>query len=321
MSRCRFVPAILAALLTSCSPAGDHPLPGTLERHRIELVADATETVVEMPVNEGDRIRRGTLVLVQDDAITVSQLEQARALVEAAKARLDEARNGPRATTIRAAMARRDGARSLRNDAVRERDRLLGLVSRNLVSRSEVDRQSAAAANAEAALRAAEAELKELEQGTRPEEIDQARRALEQAQAQLAELQTTRSRLELRAPRDVIVDALPYRIGEKPQRGATVAVLLEAGAPFARIHVPEPMRAGVHVGDPATIRIDGVAGTFKGRVRYVSSEAEFTPYYALTEGDRVRLAYRVEVDVEGDPARELPAGLPLEVVLGAGGTP
>lgn len=318
MSRCRSAPALLAALLTSCTPAGDHTLPGTLERHRLELVADATEAIVEMPVAEGDRVKRGTLLLAQDDAITAAQLEQARAQVEQARARLDEARNGPRATTIHAAIARRDGARSLRDDAVRERDRLRSLVTRNLVSRAAVDQQAAVAANAEASLRAAEAELKELQQGTRPEEIDQAVRSLEQAQAQLDEMQTTKSRLEVRAPRDVIVDALPYRVGEKPQKGATVAVLLETGAPFARIHVPEPMRPGVKVGEPATIRIDGVPGTFNGHVRYVSSEAEFTPYYALTKGDRVRLAYRVEVLVDGDKALDLPAGLPLEVTLQEG---
>lgn len=319
MSRRRFAAALLIPLLTSCTPADDPSLPGTLERHRLELAADATETIVELAVKEGDRVARGALLLVQDDAISVAQLAQARAQVAAAEATLTEQRNGPRPTTIRAAVARRDGARSLRNEAVRERDRLLQLASRHLVSRAEADRQTAVAANAEASLREAEAGLRELQEGTRPEQIDQAERSLEQARARLAELQTTQSRLELRAPTDVIVDALPYRVGEKPQRGATVAVLLEAGAPFARIHVPEPGRAAVHVGDAATIRIDGVAGSFKGQVRYVSSEAEFTPYYALTAGDRVRLAYRVEVLVEGDTARDLPAGLPLEVTLASGG--
>ncbi|MEZ5564636.1 MAG: HlyD family efflux transporter periplasmic adaptor subunit [Gammaproteobacteria bacterium] len=222
---------------------------------------------------------------------------------------------------MRAAVARRDGARSVRNDAVRERDRLLALVSRNLVSRAEADRQTAVAANAEASLGAAEAELRELQEGTRPEQIERARQTLEQASARLKEQQTTQSRLELRAPRDVIVDALPYRVGEKPVRGATVAVLLETGAPFARVYVPEPIRATVRVGDPATIRIDGVSGTFNGHIRYLATDAEFTPYYALNKGDRVRLVYRAEVVIDGDDALELPAGLPLDVILQSPGAP
>ncbi|MGH7337050.1 MAG: hypothetical protein ACREI7_05705, partial [Myxococcota bacterium] len=41
----------------------------------------------------------------------------------------------------------------------------------------------------------------------------------------------------------------------------------------------------------------------------------FTPYYALTERDRGRLTYVAKVDLEGEAARALPTGLPLEVEL------
>ena len=63
-------------------------------------------------------------------------------------------------------------------------------------------------------------------------------------------------------------------------------------------------------GDTLTVRIDG-AGTFDGTVRWVSADASFTPYFALTEHDRSRLAYLAEVDVPG--AAGLPSGVPLEV--------
>ena len=52
-----------------------------------------------------------------------------------------------------------------------------------------------------------------------------------------------------------------------------------------------------------------------GRVRTVSQEAAFTPYYALTERDRSRLTYVAKIDLEGEAARALPTGLPLEVEL------
>jgi HlyD family secretion protein len=50
-------------------------------------------------------------------------------------------------------------------------------------------------------------------------------------------------------------------------------------------------------------------------VRTVSQDAAFTPYYALTERDRGRLAYVAKIDLEGEAARELPTGLPLEAAL------
>ena len=73
---------------------------------------------------------------------------------------------------------------------------------------------------------AAREELLALERGTRSEVLDQAQAALAAATAQLAELEISRGRLDLTAPRDGIVDALPYKLGERPPAGAPVAVML-----------------------------------------------------------------------------------------------
>ena len=63
------------------------------------------------------------------------------------------------------------------------------------------------------------------------------------------------------------------------------------------MHVPEPIRAQVKIGTPATLRVDGIERTFKGQVRFIASEAEFTPYYSLTAADRSRLSFLAEVVV------------------------
>jgi len=274
------VPLALTLAVAACSRHDENALPGTLERDRVELVADADEFIVTLPFPEGATVKAGDVIVVQDRSISTAELDAARAQLAEAEARLEELSNGPRATTIRAAVARRDQARVLRDQAVRERDRLLELVSRNLVSQSEADRQVSTA-------RAADDSLREAEE-------------------------------EVRAPLDATLDALPWHVGEKPPRGATVAVLLANTTPYARIHVPEPMRARVKTGTPATIRVDGVDQEFRGQVRFVSSEAEFTPYYALTAADRSRLSFRAEVAFDGSDASELPSGLPLDVTLDLG---
>ena len=69
--------------------------------------------------------------------------------------------------------------------------------------------------------------------------------------------------------------------------------------------------ARVVPGEVLKVRIDGVEHAFDGRVRWVSADSSFTPYFALTEHDRSRLSYLAEVDLEG--VEDLPSGLPLEV--------
>jgi HlyD family secretion protein len=301
--------------LAGCTRHDAEFLPGTLERDRVELVADANETIVSLPFAEGATVKAGDVIVVQDRALSAAEVDAARAQLAEAEARADELKNGPLPTTIRAAAARRDAARAQRDDAVRERDRLLGLVSRSLVSKSEADRQVAAADAAEADLHEAEADLRELQQGTRVEQLAQARQAADSARANLAGLETTSSRLEVRAPIDATIDALPFHRGEKPVKGATVAVLLATTTPYARIHVPEQLRARVKSGTPATLRVDGVEREYRGQVRFVASEAEFTPYYALTAADRSKLSFLAEVVFDEAEAASLPSGIPVDVKL------
>jgi HlyD family secretion protein len=307
-----------AALLGGCARHDANLLPGTVERDRVELVAEADEFIAALPLAEGSAVKAGDVIVVQDRSLANSDLEAARSQLAEAESRVEELVNGPRSTTIRAAVARRDTARVLRDQAVRERNRLLDLVTRSLVSQSEADKQVSAANAAESELREAEADLRELQEGTRSEQVKQARQAAETARANLAALQTTSARLEVRAPVDATIDALPYRVGEKPGKGATVAVLLAATAPYARIHVPEAIRARVKTGTPATIHVDGVERVFRGQVRFVASEAEFTPYYALTAADRSKLSFRAEVAFDEPEAVSLPSGIPVDVSLELG---
>jgi len=318
MNPSRLLLVSLLLTLAACARHDESTLPGTVERDRIELAADANEFIVALPLSEGARVKPGDVVVVQDRSLTASEVDAARAQLAEAEARVEELKNGPRPTAIRAAVARRDAARAQRDDAVRERDRLLDLVKRSLVSQSDADRQVAVAHTAESNLREAEEDLRELQEGTRAEELAQARKAADSARANLAGLETTSSRLEVRAPLDATIDALPYNVGEKPARGATVAVLLKATAPFVRIHVPEPLRARVKVGTTAIIRVDGVDKQYKGQVRFISSEAEFTPYYALTAADRSKLSFRAEVAFDETDATGLEAGLPVDVDLEIG---
>jgi HlyD family secretion protein len=304
-----------ALLLTACVRHDESTLPGTLERDRVELVADANEAIVALPFAEGATVKVGDVVVVQDRELSASELDAARADLAGAEARVEELKNGPRSTTIRAAVARRDAARVRRDDAVRERDRLLDLVARSLVSESEADRQSAVAEAAEATLLEAEADLRELQEGTRAEQLAQAREAADQARARLQGLETTSARLEVRSPIAGTIDSLPFHLGEKPAQGATVAILLASTAPYARIHVPEPIRSRAKISTQATIAVDGITRTFKGQVRFIASEAEFTPYYSLTAADRSRLSFLAEVVIDDSEAAALPSGVPVEVTL------
>lgn len=296
--------------MTGCSSTDEPIAVGTLERDRIELSATFSEPITRHFVGEGDHVAADALIAAQSDARIRAQLDGAHAERDRIAARLAELTRGPRQELIREAVARLDRARALQRDAELELDRIENLGDKGFASVAQVDQLKAQRDSAVASVAESQASLDSMLAGTTSEELDQARHALAATQAQVTQIEANIARLTHRAPTDSLVESLPYEVGEIPPIGAPVAVLLRAGAPYARVYVPEALRASVKPGDETQIHIDGIERGFTGRVRFISSEASFTPYFALTRYDRGRLVYVAEIDLID--ADDLPAGVPLE---------
>lgn len=308
--------AVAMACLAAVACGGDgEVLLGTLERDRVELVAEAREPIVEVAVREGDAVTEDQLLLRLDTTAIDAELAEARSRAAQAERRLAELVAGARSEQVRAARANLAGAVARAEAESKEFDRIEKLVADAMLPANALDRQRALKDGAAADERAARERLLELEHGTRVEVIDQAAAALAAARAQVAGFELSLARHTVRAPRAGVIDALPYELGERPPAGAPVAVLLAAGQPYARVYIPETRRAGVAAGDAATVRIDGTDRDWRAEVRYVSSEAAFTPYYALNERDRGRLSFLAEIVLTEPEAASLPTGIPVETRL------
>jgi HlyD family secretion protein len=305
---------VLAAGGCELDPAVDHAV-GTLERDRIELRGDSDEPLVALPVTEGDRVAAGDVVAVQDDRLARADLEAAEARAAAAGAALEEAVAGARRERVRAVRARLEGARSDLVVAEAALRRIRDLAARGFAAADRVDELEGAAERARAARDALAAELDELLAGTRSEIVTRLRDEARAAQQAVFRAALAVERTRLTAPVPGIVEVLPFEVGERPPRGATVAALLADGRLYARVFVPEPLRAGLEVGDAATVRVEGEAGTRAGRVHWIAAEAAYTPFYALTQQDASRLAWAAEIDVL-EPAG-LSVGVPVSVTFPA----
>jgi HlyD family secretion protein len=309
--------ALMMSLLAMATGACHHPPPqalGTLEYDRITLPSPAAERIVAIDVREGQRVRAGQVLLRLESDRAQSQFEAARAQSRQQAASVAELRAGPRQEAIAQARAQLAAAQAQARDARAYYARLQPLGRRQLVAAADVDRARAAAGNADAQVRAATAALDELEHGTRREELAQGEAAFAASQAQAAVQKVTLGKLAVTAPRDGLVDSLPYRLGDQAPVGAPLALLLVGDAPYARIYIPEQQRAGVHVGDRVRVHVDGRTQVLTGRVRMLRSEPSFTPYYALSGADAARLSYLAEVALGADAA-QLPPGLPVQVDL------
>jgi len=318
MTRNTVAATIVATLVVcACEPQGNHRrLVGQMESDRIEITAEVSEPIVERAVVEGQAVVAGQLLLRQDTTRIEARIAAATAGRDQAQARLDELVRGPRQEQITAARANVDGARRELDYRETELKRADDLLARNLAAPELRDRARIARDNARASLESLEAKLAELLSGTTVEELRQAEAQLQGLEAQLSSLEIDRQRHSSLAPVAGVVDSLLFEPGERPAVGQPVAILLSGQQPYARIYVPEALRASVTPGAEVVVHVDGWQGALSGVVRWVSSEAAFTPYFALTEDDRGRLSYAAKVDIRG-ATRRVPDGVPVEVELPA----
>ena len=309
-----FFPLLISIILVGCLQQTAPSALGALQRDRVVLTATAGEIILEQPIREGTPVHVGDLLVRLDDSLQQAIVDQAEAETARAAAYLEQLRNGPRREEIAAAGARVISGEALLKNAELTLERTRTLQSTKALGQADLDQAVARHATEHASLLVARDELRLLVNGTRPEELKQAEAELKAAQAHLQQQRTLLKEYHVTATREGWLDSLPWNVGERVSKGSPVAITLASNTPYARVYIPEPYRAQIKVGDTLTVRVDGVEEHWPGTVRWIATEASFTPYYALNAEERTRLMYLAEVQLP-ETADDLPSGLPAQVEL------
>ncbi len=312
------IPLILAAMLPAvldrCSASDTSVALGVLARDRVALTATASEIIVDLPVAEGSVVMAGDTLVQLDPTLQTAKLNLAQAELEKAKATLLKLQVGPREEEIAIAQAKVAGATARLADAEAIYERNARLVENSVVTEAQVANDLALRDSARAELVGAQETLKELQNGTRPEDLAVAEANVRAAEASVDAEQTILEDLTVVATRDGVLDSLPWNLGERVTTGSPVAVLVTGQTPYARVYVPEPHRVNLKPGDTLEVNVDGLDDPLEGVVRWISDDASFTPYYGLNQDDRTRLVYLAEIDLPS-ASPDLPAGVPVQVPM------
>lgn len=168
--------------------------------HKIAVGAKVMGRVAWIGVEKGDRVQAGQVLVRLEDQEFRAQVNQAKANLAAAQARLDQLRAGSRPQEKlkdRAAVAQADA--NLKN-AEAEYDRAARLYPAGIISKAELDRAVAQRDAARASLEAARQSSKMTDIGPRAEEISAAAAQVKQTQAALDYANTQLEATEIKAP-------------------------------------------------------------------------------------------------------------------------
>ncbi len=288
---------------------------GTLEWDRVNGRAMVSEVITDVYVEEGVLVEPGTPLLKLDDRKIRAEIDILKGQLQQSEWSLQERIAGPRPQTIAEERARVESAKATVTNAQQVYKRRKELFSRNQVSKEDFDWAKKDYLNALAGLKEHNEALDELLAGTRIEQVEQSRAQVAALNSQLVQLNLKMADYIITSARKGRVDSLPFKLGDRPPANTVVVTLLSGERPWARVYVPEPFRSKMRPGQTYTIMVDGQDAPYPARLRTISSEASFTPYYALTEKDRSRLAYVAELDLLDEQSSLLTAGTPVQLLL------
>jgi HlyD family secretion protein len=300
--------------LTSCGESNKPQALGTLERDRIVLKATAAEIIIATPIREGTWVKKGDLLIQLDDTQARNNVKKAEARLSNLIANQTKLRHGARAEDIAASRAQLEGAEAQIVQANANFNRIAHLTKEKMASQAELDKARSTRDTAQADIKRTTQTLLALTNGTRPEELNSADAQVTEAEAAVAIEQHLLDQLSIKATRDGFLDRLPKYLGERTTINDPVALLLAGTAPYARVYIQESARTQLHIGQTLNVHVDGYAKPFDGKLRWVSQDPAFTPYYSLNSRDRALLMYLAEIDLP-ENAKELPSGLPAQVDL------
>lgn len=274
------------------------------------------------------------------------EIELRQAELAQARAQLSALETGSRPQEIQQAEAAAADVRSQHEQAKQDWDRAQQLYKNDDISTQQYDQFRSRFESTRALFRRAQEQLAMVKEGPRKEEIQAARAAVARAEAavKLAEAQrlSVRQReqeVETRradinraksnvgvfntqigdtsvdSPADGVVMVRAAEPGEVIAAGTSVLTIGAIDRPWLRGYIAEQHLGRVKLGQKVILRTDSYPGKeYQGRVSFIASEAEFTPKQIQTQEERVKMVYRIKIDVDNQH-RELKNNMPVDAEI------
>jgi len=312
----------------------------TLQKGQVVAVLDTSDLKCELAAREAEvQVAQAALAELLAGS-RPQEIAAAEAIMRKAAALVEELEHGSRPQEIAVAEAAVRSALAEKDRLESELGRAIRLRRENANTPEQYEAARAAFNVASARLRDAEERLSLAKEGPRKEQIAQARAGLAQAKAQYElvkigprkeDIEQARARLEqaraamdlartrlgyatLKAPMSGVVLSKNIEPGEYVSPGTAVVTMANLDDVWLRAYVDARNIGRIRLGQTVRVTTDTPGQSFVGRVSFISSEAEFTPKTVQTEQERVKLVYRVKIDI---PNRDgaLKPGMPADALI------
>jgi HlyD family secretion protein len=251
-------------------------------RRLVNISADMSGRVVDLAVNEGDRVTRGQFLLQIDPNSLRTRVASGAASLSAAEASLEQQRQAVQTARLQLEQAQRVLTRQEE------------LWKQGLTTREALDKATSDASAAASALSEREKQVK-----AQAARLDQERATLESARYDL-------SKVRIESPIDGIVTRRNIQEGETAvigtmnNAGTVLLTLADMSVIQAEVEVDETNIPQIAMGQPAVVAIDALPDqTFTGRVTEIGN-SPIQQTGGAAAGARQATNFKVVITLEGN---------------------
>ncbi len=299
--------------LVSCNKNETRGYQGYVEGEYARVAAAFAGTLERLDVQRGAQVKRGEpLFGLESENETAARREAEERLrsAEAQLANLQKSRRPSEIEAVRAQLAQAQASLQLSQAQLRRTE---DLVTRNFVSRAQLDEARSARERDAARVEQLQAELKTARLAAREDEIRSAQAAVSAARATLEQADWRLRQKTVAAPVDGLVTDTLFVRGEWVPAGAPVVSLLPPPNVKLRFFVPETALGGLKQGQKVAVHCDGCPSSVAAQITYIAPQAEYTPPVIYSRESRSKLVFLVEARPSPQDAVRLHPGQPVDV--------
>ena len=314
---------------------------GRIEGDHYIVAGKASGRIMKLGAREGDAVKKGQIMAQLDDSQVSAGVARAKAAVEASKARFSAAQTkieilkkevplkvDTAKSDVSYAKAQLVAAKAGARQASRDAGRMKTLLKEGAVEKHRSEETDLAWTAKRSALIAVREGLKQAQKRLAEAELGWAQiRAMEdevkaygaqvaQAEAALSEARSLLDDLTIHAPATGVITTRIVNSGEVVAAGSPMFDIVDLDRLYLKVYIPEKVIGKVRLGLPARIYTDAFPDKpFPAKLRYIASQAEFTPKEVQTPDERVKLVYAVRLYLDSNPEHRLTPGLPADAVI------
>lgn len=286
---------------------------GMIEITQADLTPKVSGYLVERNFKEGDLVTKGQVIAIINKTDLTLQYLQSLGTYQSAQSKLSDLQAGSREAELASYHAAMIAAQNSYEKATNEYQRYDKLYQSGGISAQSLENYRLAVTSTEGQLKQATSAYQLAVEGTRTDAIESQRHIVEQTKAAMEASKSLLNDTEVKSPLTGRVLSKNYEVGEFVAAGSPIATIGDLSDCWVKIYVPSTLLGKIRLDQEAEVKIDSYPNQiFKGKIKEIATEAEFTPRQTITKNERANLVFAVKVYLD-NPDGVFKPGMPAEV--------